>query len=114
MIYLVFAGYLLLTVIIEGVAVALLFRQMQYVYYSLLCNLLTNPALNLLLLLFVKQFGENMYIPVLLLAEVAVVFVEAAVYKYICGFRMSKALLLSAFLNVLSFAAGLALNFFIV
>jgi len=100
----------LLTVVIECVAVLIIFRQKAYVYYCVLCNLLTNPAMNLLLLIFVSLFGLRAYYPVLIPAEIAVIFVEAAVYDYICGIGMKKAVKLSAFLNVISFSAGLLIN----
>jgi uncharacterized membrane protein len=101
---------LLLTVAIEGSAVLIIFRQKKYGYFCLLCNLLTNPALNLLLLVFVSLFGARAYYPVLVPAEIAVVFIEAAVYNYICQLGMKKAIMLSAFLNAMSFAAGVLIN----
>jgi len=102
---------LLLTVAVEGSAVLIIFRQKEYGYFCLLCNLLTNPALNLLLLVFVSLFGARVYYPVLIPAEIAVVFIEAAVYNYICRFGMKKAIMLSAFLNSISFAAGVLINY---
>jgi len=110
MIYLIFIGSLLITIAVEGIAILVLFRRKDYFYYSVLCNLLTNPALNLVLMITVKAFGASVYYPVLLLAEVAVVFVEAALYKYLSGLNMKKCIMLSAFLNALSFAAGVLLN----
>ena len=100
----------LLTVVIECAAVLIIFRQKEYVYYCVLCNLLTNPTLNLLLSIFVSLFGVYSYYPVLIPAEIAVVFIEAVVYDYICGFGMRKAVKLSAFLNAISFTAGVLLN----
>jgi len=82
----------------------------KYAYYGLLANLLTNPALNLLLLLTVWLFGVRVYYPVLISAEIAVILIEAAVYNYICGFGMKKAIMLSAFLNAISFAIGVLIN----
>ena len=107
MIYLLFLGYLALTATIEGAAVMILFRRKEYVYYSFLCNLLTNPALNLLLLLSVKILGKAVYFPALFLAETTAVFVEAAVYKYLCRFSFLKSAALSVFLNALSLSAGI-------
>jgi len=101
---------LLLTVAIECAAVLIVFRQKKYVYYCVLCNLLTNPALNLLLSIFVSLFGVRAYYPVLIPAEIAVIFIEAAVYDYICGFGMRKAVKLSALLNAISFTVGSLLN----
>jgi hypothetical protein len=52
MIYFRFLVNLLLTILIEGSLTAIIFRRRDYVYYSFLCNILTNPALNLILLIF--------------------------------------------------------------
>ena len=112
MLHAVFAiiSALLITLIIEGAAILVIFRRKKYVYYSVLCNLLTNPALNLFLAASVTVFGERSYYPVLIIGELAVVFVEAIVYMYICGFKMRKSILLSALLNALSFAAGILIK----
>jgi len=101
---------LLLTLAIECAAILIIFRKKEYAYYCVLCNLLTNPALNLLLYLTVIVFGRKFYYPVLIPAEVAVVFVEAVVYDYICRLGIVKAVMLSTLLNALSFAAGLLLT----
>ncbi|MCL1983737.1 MAG: hypothetical protein FWG53_11725 [Clostridiales bacterium] len=106
MTYLLFLECFVITAIVEGAAVLIVFRQKRYVYYSFLCNLLTNPALNLSLLVSVNLLGEGAYCPALLVSEIAAVFVEAAVYNYLCRFGLPKSLMLSAFLNLLSFAAG--------
>ena len=113
LLYLVFLLNLMLTAAAEGAAVFIIFRRKEHVYYSILCNLLTNPALNLLLAGSVRFLGESAYFPVLAAAELAVVFTEAAVYKYICGFGMKKSVILSAFLNSVSFATGILMNSFI-
>jgi len=110
-IYFVFLWSLLLTIVIEGIAILTIFRRKKYVYYSMLCNLLTNPAMNLLLAASVTLFGVGKYYLTLVIAELAVITVEAAVYNYICRFGMRKSLLLSAFLNALSCVAGLAINY---
>lgn len=106
MIYLTFLWALGLTVLAEGAAMALLFRKWRYVYCSLLCNLLTNPALNFLLLVAVKSFGADAYAPALFVLEAAAVLVEGFVIRLLCGFSRRKAAAVSLFLNALSFLAG--------
>ena len=44
MIYLVFVWNLALTVAVEGAVMWLLFRRRDYMYYSLLANVITNPS----------------------------------------------------------------------
>lgn len=106
MIYLIFVRNLVLTVLIEGAAVGVIFRRWKEVYYSLLCNLLTNPALNLLIILLVSGF-KLPYWPVVAVLEITAVVVEAVVYLLLCdGLTRLKAALLSLGLNGLSFAVG--------
>ena len=113
--------YLLLTVLLEGAVMLLLFRRWDYVYYSLLCNLLTNPALNFILTLTLslltfygrigsEQYGVAYYL-ILLPLELAAVFVEGKVYAKLCDFSLKKALGLSFLLNALSCGAGFLYNF---
>ena len=109
-IYLVFLWSFLLTLVIEGIVILVIFRRKKYVYYSMLCNLLTNPAMNLLLAASVILFGLNIYYLTLVIAELAVIFVEATVYNYICGFGIRKSVLLSTVLNIMSCIAGLLIN----
>ena len=105
-----FLQVLLLTVALEGAVILVVFRRKKYVYYSVLCNLLTNPAMNLLLAVSFSLFGEGAYWLTLVLVELAVVIVEAAVYNYICEFGIKKAAMLSVLLNVSSFSAGILIN----
>jgi hypothetical protein len=110
MIYLLFAVDLLSTSLIEGIAVFFWFRKRDFVYYSFLCNLLTNPALNLLLLVATKTLGPAAYAPVLIVLEITVVLVEAYIYRILGNLKASKALVLSASLNLLSFLFGLLIG----
>ena len=110
MAFLGFLWRLLLTILVEGLAIIAIFRRLEYGYYSVLCNLLTNPALNLALAGSVLVLGASAYYPTLIIAEVAAVFVEAFVYRYISGLGAKKAFVLSAFLNALSYGAGLLAN----
>lgn len=107
MIYLLFLVNLSVTSLVEGAIVFLLFKKWDFVYYSLLCNLLTNPAMNLLLLIAVKTAGSAYYGISLVFLETAVVFVEAFLYKILGNLKMPKALLLSVTLNLASFICGI-------
>lgn len=90
-------------------------RNRKCVYYSFLCNLLTNPLAQLLLLAWVfalEAFGTPKpasvfaYYGFVAVIEIAVICAEAFVYKRL-GFPARRALLLSALLNALSYGAGL-------
>ena len=97
---------LALTIVVEC-GLSLFFRSKQLTYAVLLCNLLTNPLLNLLLLLFVMFFGREFYYVVLVALELVVVGVEAFVIRLLTDYRPAKALLLSFFFNAASYSVGL-------
>lgn len=110
MIYLVFAWNLALTVVVESAAMGLLFRRRDYMYYSLLANLITNPAVNLLLFFCVRTLGWSYWL-VLGVLETAAVITEAVIYRKICDFGPGTAGWLmaagvSVFLNLISWGAG--------
>ena len=99
-----------LTVAAEGLVMFLLFRSLRFVYYSVLANLLTNPALNVLLSLVTTLLGASAYLPALILLELAAVAAETLVYRTLCDFKPLKALGVSALLNAVSFGLGFALS----
>lgn len=110
MIYKHFLINLAATLLVEGVIVALWFRRRDYVYYSVLCNLLTNPALNLLLLGIVWLVGDWYYPAVLIALEILAILVEAWVMRLLCGFRPAKALLVSGIVNAGSLLTGMLIH----
>ena len=99
---------LCLTVTAEGLVMRLLSRSWRFVYYSLLVNLLTNPALNVLLTAAASLLGASAYIPALIVLELLALAVEALVYRRLCDYSTGKAFAVSALLNAVSFALGLA------
>lgn len=105
---LVFAINLGLTILVEGGIIALLFRRFHFVYVSFLCNLLTNPLVNLLLLLAVRLLGEGAYTPSTAVLEIAAVIAEACIYRMLAGFSAWKSIGVSFLLNAASYGAGLA------
>lgn len=97
---------LIVTAVIEGLIIFLRYRRGDYLLYSLLCNLLTNPALNVaaaLLLPFLEGVAGWAVYPAVAALEAAVVLAEALVYRYLCGFKLKSALFLSFMLNLSSF-----------
>lgn len=104
---LLFLGAFAATAALEGAAAWLAGRKRRMVYYSFLCNLLTNPAANLLMALFLILFGEGAYVPALILLETLVVAAEAGVYRLLAGFSTRKALGFSLLLNGISCLAGI-------
>jgi hypothetical protein len=109
MIYAIFALNLVVTSAVEGALIYLMFRRRNYVYYSLLCNLLTNPAVNLLLFLMTGAIGTGLYYPCLIILEILAVLMEAWIYRMLCPFTMKKAAGLSLLLNLVSYLCGFLL-----
>jgi len=99
---------LALTILIEC-GLSLIFRSRELTYSVFLCNLLTNPLMNLLLLLFVGIFSREYYYVALAILEVAVVGVEAWLITLMTSTKPRKALLLSLFFNASSLGIGLLL-----
>lgn len=103
------------TVVIEGVIMLIIKKSWKDVYYSFLANLLTNPAMNALLILFnfiYPIYSLNwIYILVLAVLETIAFFVEAKVYNYLGVFDKKKSFWYSLLLNGVSCILGFLLGF---
>lgn len=95
---------LLLTLAIEE-ALLLIARSPRLHYACLLANLLTNPALNLLLIALYNRL-PRLYGPAVPLLELAAVAAEAWVYGSLTNWPRRRAFLLSLGLNAASFGLG--------
>ena len=95
-----------LTVVIEC-GLSLLFRSKQLTYAVFLCNLLTNPLMSFLLLLYLLFFGQEFYYVVLGVLESVVVLVEGFIFKLVLDYRPVRAFSLSLFFNCASLCLGL-------
>jgi len=98
---------LLLTIAVEGALTFLIFRKVRYLYYVLLLNILTNPLLNFIMLLYYSYIGMNHYYILLYVLEVVVVIVEGFIFAKLTDIKIPKALLVSLVLNVGSYLFGL-------
>ena len=100
---------LLLTVLIEGALVLVFIRKKETVYHSVLVNMLTNPLVNLFLLLW-ASFVSLPEIPYYYLAtaflEIAAVATEWMLYYKMGDFGIKKAFFASFLLNAASFSFG--------
>lgn len=104
---------LMLTIALEASAAALLFRyNKQEQRALLLCNLLTNPVLNLLLLVYLALAGVSAPLLVIIVLEVAVWLSEAYLMRRFVQTPLRKSYLLPMLaINAVSYACGLILNF---
>ena len=103
-----YAVPLLLTIAIEaGVAYICGIKQRKEQRMLLLCNLLTNPLLNLAL--YAKQYFSGIPFPfyVLLLFELLIVFAESFLLHFLCGAKNRRFLPVSFLCNAASFGVGL-------
>ena len=105
---------LVLTEILElGTAFLLGVRDKYDFAIIALANVLTNPALNVILSFFASLTPVPIWLPLAVL-EILVVLVEGAVYKKYLDFRKVPPYLLSLILNVVSCFIGSPLVYLIV
>ena len=101
---------LTLTILLEGAAVGLIFRRLPPLLYSVLANVMTNPALNVAVILLVGN-ARLPYWPCVLTLELAAVLAEAWAYRSLLpSLGRGKPLLLSLGLNALSFGVGMLIG----
>lgn len=95
---------LFLTLVIEE-ALLLPSHSPRLHYACLLANLLTNPALNLLLIALYNRL-PGLFWPSLILLELAAVAAEAWAYRSMMNWARRRAFLMSLGLNAASFVLG--------
>lgn len=98
---------LALTVAVEGLLMLVLTHSRRFAYYSLLCNMLTNPPLNLTVLLLAPYISGGAYVFAVAALELAVVAVEGAVLRRLTRWPARRAYGVALLLNAVSFAFGL-------
>ncbi len=98
---------LALTLLIEIPLGALLLRSKDSVIPLILINVLTNPALNtVLLVLFSLTQNHTVYFSALIIGELAVLIGEGFLLRSLCNLTLKRALIVSVFLNVCSLFLG--------
>ncbi len=107
MLYIYFFVALLMSEAIEIFTALLLYRSRKLIYCIFLCNLLTNPPLNLITLIIQKNSGETGYLASIIVGELAVVIIEGIVITKLYTGDFKRALVVSFLLNTVSFIAGL-------
>ncbi len=100
---------LILTVLIEGVLVIIFTKRKSTAYHSVLVNTLTNPLVNITLILFssfaVLPVAPYYYI-LLAILEIAAFITEGILYNKMGDFSLKKAFFASFLLNASSFGMG--------
>ena len=95
---------LALTCLIEGIVISGFDPWKRWILASLVCNLVTNPLVNLILY---SLYGHSLYALTFLLLEAGVVVAEAFIYKGIIKSNFGKCLLASLIANTLSCIGGI-------
>jgi len=98
---------LLVTIAVECTLVFIMFRKPKYSYYVMLLNILTNPLLNFIMLIYYSYMGMMYYYILLYALEVVVVIVEGILFSKMSDIKVWKALMLSFALNLGSYLSGL-------
>ena len=101
---------LIVTVVLEAIPAFFFAPRKERFMASVICNAATNPALNLILLAL-RHLGAVglLYGASVGVLEIAVVFIEAALYRLLLEEDRKKCLLYSLGVNALSFLFGLIL-----
>lgn len=100
------------TILIEGVLTLFLKDRKAWWKASVICNVVTNPILNLVITLLVALwFDRDTILPVLILLELVVVFLEAYFYQRMLNKGYGRCLLFSFLANALSASAGLLIEY---
>lgn len=98
---------LALTLIIEVPIGLILIKQKNSLLPLILINVLTNPALNsLLLLLFLLAKNYTLYCSAVIIGELAVFFGEGLLLDRLCNLPFKQALLFSTVMNTVSLVIG--------
>lgn len=98
---------LILTIIIEGIVMLIMTRSKKWVYYNLLCNMLTNPLLNLSLFAMSLTLGKNAYYITLVIGEIIVLFGEAWLYNLMTSEKFKVCFIRSLVTNCCSLLIGM-------
>ncbi len=100
------------TIAIECALVYIIFKNKGLTYCIFLCNVITNPTLNFLLMIFDNLYLYNLSLArhiILIILEFIAVFIEAYIISYMINFNKKKSILISLLLNTCSFLAGIIL-----
>ena len=97
---------LIITIVVEGLAMFVLTRSMKWVRFNLYCNMVTNPLLNLGLYALIYFGRRNWYDAATVIGEVLVLVSEAVLYRLMTSEKYSRCFIRSFITNALSLALG--------
>ena len=101
---------LLLTLALEVPLGALLIKRKDSVIPLILINVLTNPALNLILtIIFSLTQSISLYWIAVLIGEIAVFIGEGFFIRSLCNLSLKRAIIISTVINAVSLILGSAI-----
>lgn len=102
---------LVLTIVVEDLIMLVLTRSKKWAYYNLLCNLVTNPLINIVAgMVWLVYMDSWQYTVTVAVGELVVFAVEALLYRAMTGEPNKKCFVRSFVTNGLSFLVGLLLQ----
>ena len=109
----VLAALCVSTITLESIPVLFVKNKRSWWKASLICNVVTNPILNVVIFLLTAILQSNDVIyPVILVLECAVVLIEAYFYQRMLNSKFAVCLIFSLIANTISFSAGMFLYAF--
>lgn len=95
-----------ITVLLESIPILFLREKKAWWKASLICNVITNPTLNLIILLLTWLLWRQNWDTLRFALEMTVVFLEAFFYHRMLGKGFVRCFLLSLIANAISFVIG--------
>lgn len=100
---------LTLTVLIEGIAIIYFKPHKRVLLASVLGNILTNPLLNIALIIIGVKCGNTVYATAVICGELLAIIVETKVYRVLTGLSVRRCFLISMLANCISYFTGVIL-----
>lgn len=100
---------LALTVLIEGVAVIYFKPRKRVLLASVLGNILTNPLLNIAVIIVGFKFGSTVYVTAVICGELLAIIAETTVYRVLTGLNVRRCFMISMLANCVSYFVGVML-----
>lgn len=101
------AQALMLTCVAEACPALFMKRRKEWLKSGLICNVLTNPLLNVCLWLVQVHYSQSIWWCTVAIGEVTVVFTEALLYWSMVSVSYKRCLVQSFVCNTASFIVGL-------
>ena len=101
-----------LTCIIEIIPLLFLKNRRQLIKTSLLCNVITNPIMNIILAIFaVYVTNLTAYTGIVIVMEIAVIMFEAFIFYNLIEESIKKCVVISVIINICSFIVGFLITY---